>query len=300
MNLGRSCELSEVSKFPTGGGVPPKICEYVWKSDIECLMDVVEEEGFDHKNIRAFNGFGALHFASACGTLDSLHLLLGGGMNVDQLDKHGSTPLIWAVRNGFGEIVEELVLAGANLNHLNYVGESPLSLAVASNEEDIAAFLLEHGANPNICDLDGVCPLHSAAEAGNLSMISSLLYYGASVSAKDHDGDTAMHWAVRGNQTGVVRELVEAGASLDQRNDDGESPRDLAACFGTKLVLSNREEPVAMAGNSDSGTSSPQESNLGQVGATVHTENSFGRRNVGTNMGGSSDAHSFSAAIVAL
>lgn len=266
-------------------------------------MDVVEEEGFDQKKYSAFNGFGAIHFASACGNLKSLRLLLDGGMNADQLDKHGNTALVWAVRNGFGDVVEALVHAGANLNHLNNVGESPLSLAVAANDEDIAAFLLEHGANPNICDLDGVCPLHAASEAGSLSLVSLLLYYGAAANCKDHDGDTAVHWAVRGNHSAVVRELVNAGASLDEQNDDGESPRDLAACFGTSLVLHVREEHVAMVGNSDGVTSSGQQSNQGQVGADIHTEYSFGRRNVGTNtenVVGSSAAHSFSAAIVAL
>ena len=62
-------------------------------------------------------------------TLDVTSIVLDLGVNVDQADQTGTTPLHDAVRVGFPSVVELLVSRGANVNVTNDRGDTPLSLA---------------------------------------------------------------------------------------------------------------------------------------------------------------------------
>ncbi|GIT67515.1 MAG: hypothetical protein Ct9H300mP25_09870 [Acidobacteriota bacterium] len=61
-------------------------------------------------------------------TLDVTSIVLDLGVNVDQADQTGTTPLHDAVRVGFPSVVEFLVSRGANVN-VTMIGETHRSLS---------------------------------------------------------------------------------------------------------------------------------------------------------------------------
>ena len=58
------------------------------------------------------------------------------------------TPLHWAVRIKFIEIIPNLILYGGDPNAINYLGETPLHLAVKNNDYECTVLLLIFMANP--------------------------------------------------------------------------------------------------------------------------------------------------------
>ncbi len=74
----------------------------------------------------------------------------------------GFTPLQFAARQGFAEVVKVLVEAGADVNQLNPGDQStPMLVAVINGHFDIAKYLLDHGADPNAASENGVTPLYA-------------------------------------------------------------------------------------------------------------------------------------------
>jgi ankyrin repeat protein len=63
---------------------------------------------------------------------------------------------------------------GLNLDELDDFGNSPLHWAVLGGYEDIVLALLESGANPNVISDDGITPKWSAVDFG-LTRIEQLL-----------------------------------------------------------------------------------------------------------------------------
>ena len=68
------------------------------------------------------------------------------------------TPLHWAVKTKFLEIIPNLILYGANPNAENYLGETPLHLSVKNNDYECTILLLIFMANPFRKNFNGKKP----------------------------------------------------------------------------------------------------------------------------------------------
>ena len=94
---------------------------------------------------------------------------------VDKPGPEGITPLLWAAKSGFAEVVEVLLKLSSD----------PPSLTSAVNE-------------------DGSSPLHLAAREGYIDCVRHLLESGANVNAINAtDSSTALHWAASKNHAQV-------------------------------------------------------------------------------------------------
>jgi ankyrin repeat protein len=196
-------------------------------------------------------GYGPAHFAAALGNLEVLELLLSNGIDKNERDADGNSPLIWVVSSdGPDELLESLVDHGASINLKNFVGESALSLACQRGLARKAEYLLENGADPNAPNLDGATPLHHAAALGDVALIALLVRWGAHVNSVDDEGDSPLHWAVREDKPEAAQRLIEMGADVSLANEDGENPIELVlACgdqaFADRLVVFAGNKPAA-------------------------------------------------------
>jgi ankyrin repeat protein len=86
------------------------------------------------------------------GDLDTSGLLLGQGVDVNQFDDLGKTPLHYAAEGEFHEIASLLISHGAKVNahHLATIGDTPLGGAAGSCSLRMASLLLAAGADPAI------------------------------------------------------------------------------------------------------------------------------------------------------
>jgi ankyrin repeat protein len=154
-------------------------------------------------------GLTALLFAARQGSLETVHVLVSAGADVNQVSADESSPLLVAVQNGNYEIGRFLLDQGARLNQTNAKGWTPLYLAVANRNAlttavpppkgegvlDFIKFLLERGAEPNArikvkaevhqantslwLKEAGATPLLRAALCGDLAVVRLLLDHGA-------------------------------------------------------------------------------------------------------------------------
>ncbi|HWF07698.1 MAG TPA: ankyrin repeat domain-containing protein [Bryobacteraceae bacterium] len=98
-------------------------------------------------------------------------------LNYD-VDRGGSTPLLFAARSGDAASAKLLLASGADANDALPDGTSALVLAAHSGHRDVALALLEKGANPNNIGV-GYAPLHAAILRDDLSLVKALLAHGA-------------------------------------------------------------------------------------------------------------------------
>ena len=69
------------------------------------------------------------------------------------------TPLHWASKENFFEIIPNLVQYGAVVNFQNFIGDTPLHIGVKNNFYECVVLLLVNFASPFIKDKDGKIPL---------------------------------------------------------------------------------------------------------------------------------------------
>ncbi|HEY6343480.1 MAG TPA: ankyrin repeat domain-containing protein [Bryobacteraceae bacterium] len=178
----------------------------------------------------------------------------GAGRNASDwvmrtIDTGGSTPLMFAARQGDLASARLLLAAGANPNETRADGMSPLVLASFSGHGDFAAFLLSKDASPNAADV-GYAALHTAVLRGDVELVKTLLMYGANPNARITKGSpitregedwilptplvgaTPFFLAAKFLEIDVMRALAKAGADPLLGTADGTTPLMAASGVG--------------------------------------------------------------------
>lgn len=79
------------------------------------------------------------------------------GLDLDQADSEGWTPLHFAVQEGLFPIIEKLIEAGASINKQEEYGRTPLFIAIFNRlPNKIVKYLIEHGADISISNNEGI------------------------------------------------------------------------------------------------------------------------------------------------
>ena len=165
----------------------------------------------------------------------------------------GSTPLLFAARQGDVETATVLLEAGAKVNDADAAGTSALVVTAHSDHTALSLFLLERGADPNAAGA-GYTALHAAVLRGNLQLVKALLAKGADPNAPvahgtpgrrlsaDYSlryqmiGANAFWLAARFGEPAIMRELVDAGASAFTGPKDGTTALKAAMGFVSGLT----------------------------------------------------------------
>lgn len=127
--------------------------------------------------------------------------------------------LATAIINKDATQVQALLSAGVDVNDIDCYGFTPLIEAAIVNELSLARTLLEHGADPKEPDQIGGTALHWAVENNNIQLANLLLEHGADPNAYNYCSEPVLAKAIlRGNKP-MRQSLIQAGANLDFARD---------------------------------------------------------------------------------
>ena len=175
-----------------------------------CQSNLSQDEFKKLINTKNERGVVALHYASFQGNVDIIKYLINYGadvtsltsrdlnvihyaaqgnqpnsllyfnifhkskINLEKVDKGGSTPLHWASYSSATEIALYLLSFGADINKKDKNGNTPLHLAVIKNSYKMVLKLLQNGALTNIANNENNTPKEIASKK-NLDNIYELL-----------------------------------------------------------------------------------------------------------------------------
>lgn len=181
----------------------------------------------------AEEGETPLHVAARTGNEVKFgQLLLQGGIDINNCDDRGWTPLHSAASAGRDKLLTLLADAGAEVNAFDREGRSALVLAAENNHVDSILALFEAGADVNLSDPRSWSPLNTAALSKKIEALRLLLALGANPSDPDAGGWTALCFAVVGqgqSARDVLDALLEAGADPKVGGSSGLTPLEAAA-----------------------------------------------------------------------
>ncbi|ETE61343.1 Ankyrin repeat and SAM domain-containing protein 3, partial [Ophiophagus hannah] len=182
-----------------------------------------------------------------------------GEKDLDQKNRGGWTPLMYASYIGYDTVVRMLLQAGANVNMSTPEGQTPLMLAASCGNECAAAFLLQQGAELEMKDIHGWTALFHCTSAGHQQMVKFLLDSGANgtllwilpsdgssgfwsrdhrpVSSQPFTNVSSCYAFIFAGEMGVKGAVFPQGVKVDVRDSTGATARTLAMkCGHMKIV----------------------------------------------------------------
>ncbi|OUM59879.1 hypothetical protein PIROE2DRAFT_14488 [Piromyces sp. E2] len=152
-----------------------------------------------NKFIKDKEGNLPLHIASEHYNLNLIKLLVNYGININEINNKGETPLHKA--------------CSKNINKTNNNGETPLMQScceLTGYEYETLMYLIDHGAD-----------LHKTNNYGETPFLIS-----SDINGSDNEGNTPLFIACKYMKVGVKlpRDLVEMGAYINKPNNNGETP----------------------------------------------------------------------------
>lgn len=119
---------------------------------------------------------GALHIAVIQKDRAMIDAILQAkGVQINQPDGEGQTPIFYAVVNKSLEMLQYLEKHGANLEHREMLLRTPLYFAASCGCTDIIRYLVEKGCDVNICSNLGRTALAKACWNGEPEVVKLLL-----------------------------------------------------------------------------------------------------------------------------
>lgn len=120
---------------------------------------------------------------------------------------------------GSVEGVAHLLQLGVDVNEVDEYGYTPLIETAIANKVEIAELLLQHGANIKGIDMTGRTALHWAVDNHNMPLCELLLKHHADANAYSAAGQPVLTYPLLRNQTDLKSLLYSYGADLDFTQD---------------------------------------------------------------------------------
>lgn len=222
-----------------------------------------DDEGIHHAfalsvNIQDAQSATALHYAVQLpeGIAASMIkcIMEKSCMEINCVDAHGRTPLIWAATIGAALSTGILLELGANPRHVEESGLTALHCAASRSHTSTVQVIIHHlakvGMQPddrsavlNACDADNCTPLFYSTTMGHVGVTAKLLAAGADATTVDSRGRGLFHCVSRainsGNVENVIKLLLCHGADPKKANFVGDTPLHEACAIGNKECVAH-------------------------------------------------------------
>jgi hypothetical protein len=118
-----------------------------------CSKYLVEECGLNVNEIDIY-GQTPIYYCVRDNKIETVKLMIELGTNINIEDEYGQNCLFYAIRENHFEIVELLIQKGANVNQVDKKKRTPYSFAEKFNYQNICDLLLQSGANKPISKIN--------------------------------------------------------------------------------------------------------------------------------------------------
>jgi ankyrin repeat protein len=205
------------------------------------IIEALASRGVDVEREQGPHARTALMYASIGDRVPVLAWCLDHGVDPNQPDDFGETPLMEAANRGATGCVRALLAANADLTATTGTGDYAITMA---SNFDTVKVLIEAGADINTIDGCGYGLLKSSAERGLITFATALLKAGANPDATS-TGDTALHTATCYDELALMRELFAHGANVNAIDVDGWSPLFQAESVeAVRLLIEHGADPT--------------------------------------------------------
>ena len=150
-------------------------------------------------------------------------LMINSGINLNDSNSQGQTPLMIAAKKEYNDIMELLVKNGANVNLTDDSGKTAIYYAVANNKLRSMEFLLKNGVDLHKSYENKKSLLMLAIENHYDKIVSELLKQKIDIKSKDENLNSAIFYAAKVKNKELVSTLLKLGESVNTTNMLGES-----------------------------------------------------------------------------
>lgn len=197
-------------------------CQLVLKGDVIGLQERLEV--YPHHLIQKTRGYQENSFQFSLLFLakhaDMIDFLISHGLQVNDIDEHGNTPLHYAALDGRKETITALLNHHADCKIQNKWGQTPLQLAITPATAMLLTDLEPDSLDTSLHDVN----IYDAAKTGKEEVIQSLLSAGVDPNLLNHEDyylddwqNTPLRNAVYIGYARIAELLLQHGANPNAR-----------------------------------------------------------------------------------
>jgi ankyrin repeat protein len=164
-----------------------------------------------------------------------LNKLLDAGASPDRPDNEGVSPLRWAIRKNYMEMVKALTVKTGTGNSKE-ISAAVLESAAYGNSEALN-YLYSTGAPQNPVSEKNETPMILAARFGHTGIMKQLIDTGGDMDAADVNRACALTWAARMGNADITHMLIQAGAKTELIDTAGFTPLAHAVRLGHSDIV---------------------------------------------------------------
>lgn len=228
---------------------------------LELLKKMLERKDLD-VNIPNEHQQSILMLAAKAGDSElSVEILSHSDVNVNAVDKYGSTALFYAAQSGNETVARVLAEKKGNMSHINNEGTNILMAAANGGNPEVVKYVLENSnISINARDNNRNNALHYAINSNKVrtvelfargewregiekqsgatrqNLIETLIGQGVDINAQNRDGRTPLIDAVLKGDNTTVQMLIEHGADINKADKYGNTAL-IYACFSNNPAL---------------------------------------------------------------
>nr|WP_299385057.1 ankyrin repeat domain-containing protein [Allomuricauda sp.] len=195
------------------------------------------EDGMDTEQVND-NGLTPLWMAVYKNDTTSVKLLLNNGASLDYPVEKGMHPIMVGCIANSMESVKILLDKGVDVNWKSKASRNQQPIRFASQEGslDLVKMLLHYGADMEATPDDKGTPLLAALHARNFEVAEYYFLNGANVSVVGRDGECVVHEAIKTNNPYMVKLALDRNAPLNYLDPKGKTTWQLAKKTGNPEI----------------------------------------------------------------
>jgi len=219
------------------------LCLLATHSDNLTLIErIIQTYGVDI-NQPDITGRSPLIYACIANIITIAELLIKHGANVNQTDQSGNIAASFALRNCNAAMLRLLIANNIDLSRhntqLGNILHLAASLSIYESNDEIINLLLSTGMNINAKNSQGTTPVMIVMQSiNNMDCLNLFLRHGASLQETNNKGETCLHIACQYSDIDFVEKTIHAGINIDAVTTEGKTPL-YYACQGINIAAFN-------------------------------------------------------------